>query len=160
MDETYVRFSYAPAQGHVYALEDSIGKSDLPVTSGQAADQRGFSALCYHSTSDEFNRQVLVGRGDPAWTSMTMFCLPPGEGKNDRKSRKKKMEETIAQLEEKLEDFPGLRPRQYTNRTSGLGRMDKPLFKAEMKELARRMAKYEHDRDFQGMEWLFLVDTF
>jgi hypothetical protein len=140
MDETPTMFSYAVEKGSCYALKN-VDKNDLPPTDGQTDDKRGFSALCYHSTSAAFNREVLLGEGHPRWTSMTMFCMPPGDG------RRRDMERAIEWLEENFADFPGLRPVKYENETSQLGRMDKPLFQAEMVELAKRMKKYEEKRN-------------
>jgi hypothetical protein len=140
LDETPTLFSYAVEKGSCYALKN-VDKNDLPPTDGQSDDKRGFSALCYHSTSTAFNREVLLGEGHPSWTSMTMFCMPPGDG------RRRDMTKTIDWLEDNFADFPGPRPIKYENETSQLGRMDKPLFQAEMVELAKRMQKYEEKRN-------------
>jgi hypothetical protein len=86
-------------------------------------DSSKFSALCYHSTSGQFNREVLCGEGDPSWTSMTMFCMPPGKSDKD----KKEFEQTIEEVADAAGDaWPGVRPRKYAN-DRGLGRMDKRL---------------------------------
>lgn len=142
MDETNTLFSYEVDPEHVYALKDSVQREDLPPTDGQTADKRSFSALCYHSTSVSFNKEVLLGEGNVNCGSMTMLCMPPGNG------RRTKMERTIEHLQQNFDGFPGLRPRRYYNETSGLGRMDKPSFQIEMVELAKRMAKYEENRDW------------
>jgi hypothetical protein len=153
LDETPTRFSYAVEKGSCYALKN-VDKDDLPPTDGQSEDKRGFSALCYHPASTAVNREVLLGEGHPSWTSMTMFCMPPDDG------RRRDMEKTINWLEDNFADFPGLRPRKYENETSKLGRMDKPLFEAEMKELAKRMQKYEEKRNRGGRASFFLKNIF
>ena len=83
-----------------------------------------------------------------------MFCMPPGDG------RRRDMEKAIKWLEDNFADFPGLRPPKYENETSKLGRMDKPLFEAEMKELAKRMQKYEEKRNRGGMERVYSKNIF
>jgi hypothetical protein len=143
LDETPTRFSYAVEKGRCYALKH-VDKDELPATDGQTEDKRSFSALCYHSTSTAFNREVLLGEGKPSWTSMTMFCMPPGDG------RRREMNKTLDWLQKNFTDFPGLRPVRYENETSMLGRMDRPLFQTEMKELSKRMQEYAHKRDCDG----------
>ena len=93
MDETPTRFSYETPKGHCYALKESVQLADLPPTEGQVDDTRKFSALCYHSTSESFNEEVLLGGGDARWGSMSMFAMPPGNGQRN------KMEAAIANLQ-------------------------------------------------------------
>ena len=151
IDESPTQFRYQSThRAKLLCKRKNAHRIEKPVSDGQTDDLRHTSAQLAHSTSPEFNREVLI----PSF----MMCQKHGTmmGKRGKLIQQPGSVKTVLEkaFTELGDTVPKFRPRIYNEN----GTVTQEIFLNEMKELAKKMDKYAEDRNYT-VYYVLLIDS-